>query len=108
MECDGGDRDLSDALGKVSRAATLYSHKTGLPLNPDPAVRDYVLRGLARNLLAHGRAYCPCREVTGNTEADRINICPCRTHRREVEESGTCECGLYIAPGLVEQLTPEE
>jgi len=69
-----------------------------MALQPDEALRRHVLRGLARNLVEHGRAYCPCREVAGDRAVDRVNICPCRTHRDEIARFGECECGLFVAP----------
>lgn len=98
------DETFGEALVRVTRAAERYARKSGLPLNPDPAVRGYVLRGLARNLVTHGGAYCPCRSVTGESEQDRRNICPCRTHREEVEQMGACECGLYVSARAAEEL----
>ena len=98
------DESFGEALVRITRAAERYSQKSGLPLNPDPAVRGYVLRGLARNLLAYGRAYCPCRDVAGDPATDRRNICPCRTHRDEVESQGSCECGLYVSARMAEEL----
>ena len=85
---------------RVKRMAQRHAKKSGLALQPDPAQLRYVLEGLAENWLRHGKPYCPCREVTGNAEKDRANICPCRTHREEVERDGRCECGLYVRPEL--------
>jgi ferredoxin-thioredoxin reductase catalytic subunit len=88
---------LPEALERVTHAAERYAQKSGLALNPDAAARRHALLGLARNLVRHGRPYCPCREVTGHPERDRANICPCRTHREEIGRSGECECGLFVA-----------
>lgn len=88
---------LQRALGRVTRAAERHAQKGCCALNPDPAARRHVLLGLARNLVRHGRAYCPCRDVTGDPAKDRPNICPCRTHRAEIARIGECECGLLVA-----------
>ena len=89
--------EAAAALQRVTRAAEAYARKSGLGIQPDPALRRHVLEGLARNLLAHGRAYCPCREVTGDAARDRVNICPCSTHMEEIERLGECECGIFVA-----------
>ena len=89
------DEKFRAALAQVTQRAERYAERAGLALQPDAAQRDYVLQGLARNLIKYGKAYCPCREVTGDPEKDRANICPCRTHRAEIEESGQCECALF-------------
>ncbi len=91
------DGTFEEALRRVTRAAERYGRRDGVTLQPDEAVRNYVLRGLARNLIQHGKPYCPCREVTGDADQDRANICPCRTHRDEIATFGACECGLYVA-----------
>jgi ferredoxin-thioredoxin reductase catalytic subunit len=100
--------ELHAALQRVTRAAARHAQKSGLALQPDPALRRHVLRGLARHLLQHGRPYCPCREVTGEPGKDRPNICPCRTHRQEVARDGECECGLYVRDGLSAPSTGRE
>lgn len=92
------DEAKKAALERVTRSAKRYAARSGLALQPDPAQLDYVLDGLAANLIKYGKPYCPCREVTGNPEEDRLNICPCRTHREEVERLGECECGLFTRP----------
>jgi ferredoxin-thioredoxin reductase catalytic subunit len=66
-------------------------------LNPDPVTTEYVMAGLTRNLMDHGRWYCPCREVTGDLERDRRNICPCPQHRADIERDGVCECGIFVS-----------
>jgi ferredoxin-thioredoxin reductase catalytic chain len=92
------DQDkMAAALERVTRMVNAYARKSGLRVQPDEALRRHVLQGLARNLVLHGRAYCPCREVTGEAERDRANICPCRTHMAEIDETGECECGIFVA-----------
>jgi len=89
--------EFDKAVARVTVAAERFAQTTGLCLQPDPTLRRHVIAGLAENLLKHGRMYCPCREVTGDSQTDRINICPCRAHRDEIERLGECECGLYTA-----------
>jgi ferredoxin-thioredoxin reductase catalytic subunit len=85
------------ALERVTRAAERCAQRGGFALNSDEATRRHVLFGLARNSVRYGRPYCPCRDVTGEPDKDRPNICPCRTHREEIARSGSCECGLFVA-----------
>ena len=93
----GNDSEFEQALEQVTRAAERYAQRSGMVLQPDTAFRCYVLRGLARNLLQYGRAYCPCREISGDLQKDRADVCPCRTYREEIARSGECECGLFVA-----------
>jgi ferredoxin-thioredoxin reductase catalytic subunit len=83
------------ALEQVTEKAKRHAERSGFTLQPDEAQLRYVLNGLADNLVKYGRPFCPCREVTGDFDTDRRNICPCRTHRREIAQSGACECGLF-------------
>lgn len=75
-----------------------YLARSPYRLNPDPVTVEHVLSGLARNLLDHGRAYCPCREVTGDPQQDRKNICPCPQHPADIARDGFCECGIFVSP----------
>jgi ferredoxin-thioredoxin reductase catalytic subunit len=43
------------------------------------------------------RQYCPCRKVTGDRDADRPNICPCRSHHEDIARDGHCECRLFVS-----------
>lgn len=101
------DEQFQAARDRVTRMARRHADRQGFRLQPDEAQLRYVLGGLARNLIEHGRPYCPCREVTGEPESDRRNICPCRTHREEVRSAGECECGLFTRAGGPEP-TPEK
>ncbi|MFO8008822.1 MAG: ferredoxin-thioredoxin reductase catalytic domain-containing protein [Candidatus Brocadiia bacterium] len=85
-------------MRRARRLAEGYARRTpGVLVQPDLPTRRHVLRGLARNLVEHGRPYCPCRPVSGDAEADRANICPCRSAREEIRGLGECECGLFVA-----------
>lgn len=66
-------------------------------LNPDDAVVDRVVRGLAKRLETTGRATCPCRLATGDAEADKAIVCPCVYHEEEIEAKGVCHCMLFVA-----------
>jgi ferredoxin-thioredoxin reductase catalytic chain len=86
-----------DARTQVERMASRYTARGPYRLNPDPVTLEYVLTGLARNLVRHGRAYCPCREVHGDPERDRANLCPCPQHRADIARDGFCECGIFVS-----------
>jgi len=76
-------------------------------LNPDPVTVEHVMAGLARNLLRHGRWYCPCREVTGEAERDRGNVCPCPQHHDDIARDGVCECGIFVGAACAAADAPE-
>ena len=88
---------MQQARGRVERMVLRYVARGRYCLNPDPATVEYVLAGLTRNLVQHGRWYCPCREVTGDPKRDRANICPCPQHPADIARDGACECGIFVS-----------
>ncbi|HVN65182.1 MAG TPA: ferredoxin-thioredoxin reductase catalytic domain-containing protein [Methanomicrobiales archaeon] len=73
-----------------------YARKKGYALNTDDRQFNAVLRGLVRNKLKHGEKYCPCRIRSGEPEKDRLIICPCAHHEKEIEAEGHCHCNLFF------------
>jgi len=73
-----------------------YTQGEDFKLNPNRELVDKVIEGLKRNKNTHGEYYCPCRRITGDTEKDQRKICPCRYHKRELEEQGHCHCMLFV------------
>ncbi len=70
---------------------------SGYHLNPD---REFTL-GLVEGLLINERRYgyraCPCRLATGDKQQDLDIICPCDYRDADLNEWGTCYCGLYVS-----------
>ena len=88
---------FGEALEKVSQRVRCYVERGPYELFPDEVVVRNALVKMARNLVEHGQAYCPCREVTGDAQADRLNICPCRSHHQDIARDGYCECRLFVS-----------
>ena len=86
-----------EARQRVERMAHRYVARGPYRLNPDATTVEHVRAGLTRNLMQHGRWYCPCREVTGDAERDRGNICPCPQHGADIARDGVCECGIFVS-----------
>ena len=91
------EQQLAEARRRVEAMARRYAERGRYRLNPDPVTVEHILTGLARNLARHGRAYCPCREVAGDPERDRRNICPCPQHHADIARDGFCECGIFVS-----------
>ena len=89
--------DEGAAREHVERMVQRYVARGHYQLNPDAATVEHVLVGLTRNLVDYGRCYCPCREVTGDPERDRINLCPCPQHHADIARQGFCECGIFVS-----------
>jgi ferredoxin-thioredoxin reductase catalytic subunit len=88
---------LQTARRRVERMVSRYIDRGRYVLNSDPVTVEHVTTGLARNLVVHGRWYCPCREVLGDPHKDRSNICPCPQHHADIARDGVCECGLFAS-----------
>jgi ferredoxin-thioredoxin reductase catalytic subunit len=91
------DQHREKARARIERMVGRYVERGPYVLNPDPVTVEHVLAGLTRNLVEHGRWYCPCREVTGDSRRDRRNICPCPQHKEDIERDGVCECGIFAS-----------
>jgi ferredoxin-thioredoxin reductase catalytic subunit len=89
--------DENAARQRVERMVNRYALRGPYQLNPDPTTVEYDLSGLTHNFLAHGKPYCPCREVTGNPDFDRSNICPCPQRHSHIYQLGYCECGIFVS-----------
>lgn len=101
-------RDEDEPRDRVERMIRRYVARGRYVLNPDEVTVEHVLAGLTANLVKHGRWYCPCREVFGDPERDRSNICPCPQHHADIARDGVCECGIFVsAEYAAAHATPE-
>jgi len=50
---------FAEALGRARRMSQRYVEKGPYEFFPLPQIVDEVQRGLAKNLVSHGRLYCP-------------------------------------------------
>ena len=57
-----------------------------------------LLEGLVANRERYGYMCCPCRLAAADRDWDRDIICPCIYRPPDVEEFGSCYCGLYVSP----------
>jgi len=69
----------------------------GYFFNKDEKMTFQLLEGLIRNKERYGYMACPCRLASGDREKDRDIICPCVYRVPDVEEYGSCYCGLYVS-----------
>lgn len=81
---------------KIMNWAQAYAGKNGFALNPDKEILEIVIHGLSANRQKHGKQYCPCRMRTGDEEEDKKIICPCVSHKEEIERDGRCHCALFF------------
>ncbi|MBN1596237.1 ferredoxin:glutaredoxin reductase [candidate division FCPU426 bacterium] len=87
----------------------IISKRRGYYLNPDAEMTDALLESLLVNEERYGYAFCPCRLAAEVYEKDRDLICPCDYRDQDVNEYGTCYCGLYVSQKIYKnkgQITP--
>lgn len=87
---------------KNAQAQILYDklksiqEKKGYFFNPDKEIALSILEELLHLKDKYGYMCCPCRLSTGTREKDSDIFCPCDYRAADVEEHGTCYCGLYV------------
>ncbi len=84
---------LYNTLKKTQEAKDIY-------FNKDRALVFELLESLLLNRDRYGYMACPCRLACGDREKDKDIICPCDYRQKDLEEYGTCFCGLYISKTL--------
>lgn len=89
------------ALRRVRRFVATYVAKGKYELYPEPEVVENVVQGLADNLVAHGRMYCPCADVEDSKTKGSEMVCPCTPHHADIARQGYCDCALFASPELV-------
>ncbi|MFP4070641.1 MAG: ferredoxin-thioredoxin reductase catalytic domain-containing protein [Desulfovibrionales bacterium] len=69
----------------------------GYFFNSDKAFTLSLLESLLINKKRYGYMACPCRLASGLYEMDKDILCPCIYRIPDVEEYGSCFCGLYVS-----------
>ncbi len=98
------EEDRPQVHERLHKMVQQWPKVSGYHLNPDAEIVDGIVGGLVRSVMKYGYPFCPCRDLTGDFEKDRSNICPCKWHHAEVRSDGYCKCVLYVG----DQYTPEK
>ena len=69
----------------------------GYYFNRDKKLVSELLKGLLINKERYGYMCCPCRLASGDYERDKDITCPCKYREPDVDEFGSCYCGLYAS-----------
>ncbi len=91
----------TSALARAQKFVATYVAKGPYELYPEPEVVENVVQGLADNLVAHGRMYCPCADVEESKTKGSKMVCPCEPHPRDIARQGYCDCALFASPAFV-------
>jgi ferredoxin-thioredoxin reductase catalytic chain len=89
------DEPRDKALIRVRKFVATYAAKSPYGLYPEPEVVENVVQGLADNLLAHGKMYCPCAPVQSSKAKGQDMVCPCVPHHEDIARQGYCDCALF-------------
>lgn len=73
----------------------------GYHLNPEVEFTKALARGLIVNSRRYGYPSCPCRLASGNKDEDLDIVCPCDYRDPDLNDYGTCYCGLYVSGEVV-------
>lgn len=82
---------------KLLEILSKYARSQGIFLNRNTAYVMDMLNGLLTNEGRYGYRSCPCRLAAADKEIDADIICPCAYRDRDIEEFGSCYCGLYVS-----------
>ncbi|MCK4781909.1 ferredoxin:thioredoxin reductase [Candidatus Parcubacteria bacterium] len=85
-----------NVVEKIIEEYKKYAEENGFKLNPNKEVAESLVKGLIAREKKYGARYCPCRRVTGNKEKDKLKICPCPQHKKEIKQMGHCYCNLFV------------
>ncbi len=69
---------------------------SGYNLNPDEEFTKGLVKGLLVNQKRYGYKSCPCRLASGDFNEDLDIICPCDYRDADIDDWGSCYCGLYV------------
>lgn len=81
---------LYETLRKIQEPKGYY-------FNKDMQMTRDLLQSLLVNKERYGYMACPCRLASGNFELDKDIVCPCVYSVEDIQEYGSCYCGLYVS-----------
>lgn len=75
----------------------------GYFLNPDVEFTKTLIEGLLINQKRYGYFSCPCRLAANDKDKDLDIICPCYYRDPDINEYGSCYCGLYVSEEIYKE-----
>lgn len=83
-------QELRDMLAKAQEPKGYF-------FNKDEKMTLQLLEMLLVNKERYGYMSCPCRLSADDRDWDQDIICPCTYREADVDEYGSCYCGLYVS-----------
>ncbi|MCK9151930.1 ferredoxin-thioredoxin reductase catalytic domain-containing protein [Methanobacterium alcaliphilum] len=93
MSLSPSSEDVEEFFQKLKKEAL----NSGYNLNSDEEFTKELLSSILINQQRYGYGACPCRLASGKNEDDMDIICPCDYRDPDLNEYGTCYCGLYVS-----------
>ncbi len=88
---------MSDRVQEFYQKLKELQEPKGFYFNNDEKMVMELLNNLLVNKDRYGYTACPCRLAAGKYELDKDIICPCVYAKQDIEEYGSCYCGLYVS-----------
>ena len=95
-----------DDVEKLYKKLDSDATKSGYNLNPDPEFSKDLAESLLVNEARYGYQACPCRLAAEDRAEDLDIICPCDYRDSDLDEFGTCYCGLYVTQAVADGTEP--
>ncbi|MPW26682.1 ferredoxin:glutaredoxin reductase [Alkalibaculum sp. M08DMB] len=92
------DKSIEILITELKSDAT----KSGYNINSDEELVYDLAGGLLVNRERYGYQFCPCKLSEGSVEKDMDLICPCDYRDMDLDEYGTCYCGLYVSAKVLQ------
>jgi ferredoxin-thioredoxin reductase catalytic subunit len=73
------------------------AEKSGYFINDDKEFVQALLDSINVNMDRYGYGACPCRLASGDKKKDLDIICPCNYRDTDLNDYGSCFCGLYVS-----------
>lgn len=86
-----------DKVEKLYNRLFEEAEASGYHLNPDVEFTKELVKSLLINEERYGYWACPCRLASGIKKEDLDIICPCDYRDADLNDYGTCFCGLYVS-----------
>jgi len=102
IKIDMNSPQFLQRMEKTIKFTDKVCESQGWVYNPQEEVNEGVQMGLARNKMMYNKLFCPCfmvEEVDGKPQSVDNRTCPCKPAiEKEIPETGSCHCGIFVTP----------
>ena len=102
IKIDMNSPEFQARMEKTIKFTDKVINQFGWAYNPQEEVNEGVQMGLARNKMMYNKLFCPCfmvEEVDGKPQSVDNRTCPCTPAiEKEIPETGSCHCGIFVTP----------